>query len=157
MIGWAIGPKHLINPIICANQWIVYCNNTPVQKAVANILNQAEEPYTSESGKIFPSYFAYLQSTYSKKRDALMQYLKAGNFQPYPIEGGFFIVADTCAFDVPSSYLEKAPSRDFAFARWLSIEFGVTPIPMSVFYGNETRSLGSNLGNNMHFHYNFFL
>ena len=65
-------------------------------------------------------------------------------------EGGFFLMADTSALQVPREYLE-APTlacgsmrRDWALCRWLAIEGGVIAIPASPFYSEANRHLGAN-------------
>ena len=60
-------------------------------------------------------------------------------------------MADTSNHSVPQKYLDEEgldglpASRDWAFARWMTIEKGVTPIPPSAFYTPETKHLASNL------------
>jgi aspartate/methionine/tyrosine aminotransferase len=121
-VGWLYGAAHLIKPIMLANQWIQYCVSTPTQRALATILERADEPYEG-----FPSYYAFVCNQYQTKRDCLAESLRFGHIKPYVPEGGFFIMADTSKYSVPEKYaLEPGPTgevpvtRDWAFARYLS-------------------------------------
>ena len=70
-------------------------------------------------------------------------------------EGGFFVVSSTEAHsgfetgtvyaDAPGPKGESPVTRDWAFARWLTVEHGVTSIPMSAFYTVENAKLAANL------------
>jgi len=146
-VGWAYGPQHLIKPIVLANQWIQYCVSTPTQHAMANILAKADKPYEGSA-----SYYDYVCAQYESKRNDLAASLRAGNLLPIMPEGGFFIIADTSAYNPPSKYSEQPGptgevpvSRDWAFARWLSHEVGVTPIPPSAFYCKASAHQASKL------------
>ena len=133
-----------------ANQWVQFCVSTPTQRAVADVLEQSEQPYEG-----FPSYYAYICDLYEKKRDHMVQSLIAASLVPIKPEGGFFVIADTSAhpdskiqsqyWDQPAPNGESPVTRDWAFARWLTVEHGVTPIPPSAFYTSETRHLAKNL------------
>ena len=146
-VGWAYGAAHLVKPIVLANQWIQFCVSTPAQRALATILVEADKPYEG-----FPNYYAFVNNQYKKKRDDLVESLRLGNIEPYIPEGGFFIMADTSKHTVPQSFIdqpgptgESPVSRDWGFARWLTIECGITPIPPSAFYTNDTKANAFNL------------
>lgn len=147
-VGWAYGAAHLIKPIVLANQWIQFCVSTPAQRALATILTEADKPYEG-----FDNYYAFVNNQYKKKRDDLAESLRLGNIEPFIPEGGFFIMADTSKHTVPQKYLdlpgptgESPVSRDWGFARWLTIDCGITPIPPSAFYTNDTKENAFNLG-----------
>eukprot|EP01040_Poterioochromonas_malhamensis_P004423 gene4423-4741_t len=145
-IGWCYGAEHLVKPIVLANQWIQFCVSTPAQKAIAKILKESSQPYEG-----YPTYFEYIRQQYQRKRDHLVASLKDGGFEPAVPEGGFFIMADTSKYDPPAEYLAQPGldgnpvTRDWAFARWLTIEKGITPIPPSAFYTQETKDRAANL------------
>lgn len=75
----------------------------------------------------------------------------------YIPQGGYFVVADISEFykytDIdmvsvmkklsPSSPLSERP--DVLFAKWLTTQVGVCPIPLSPFYPPEQRHLANNL------------
>eukprot|EP01035_Chromulina_nebulosa_P022031 gene22031-28516_t len=146
-VGWCYGPEELIQPIVLANQWIQYCVSSPTQSALAEIIEEADKPYLRYS-----SYYQYINKEYQRKRDFLAQTLINASLRPAIPEGGFFIIADTSAHEIPDShYLPPGPTgetpvtRDWAFARWLTIDVGVTPIPPSAFYIPTTKQLARNM------------
>ncbi len=146
-VGWVYGAAHLVKAIVLANQWIQYCVSAPTQRALAKILREADKPFES-----FASYYHYTRHRYAAKRDDLAASLRYARITPYAPQGGFFIMADTSQHAVPQQHLDlpgpagEAPvSRDWGFARWLTIEGGVTPIPPSAFYTAETRSRARHL------------
>lgn len=145
-VGWCLGAEHLIKPIILSNQWIQYCVSTPTQRAIANILLEGEKPYQG-----FSSYYEFVSDQYEQKRDNLMKSLEDADMKPSIPEGGFFIMADTSKHVVPEHYMDQPGldgqpvTRDWAFARWMTIEKGITPIPPSAFYTSETKHLAANL------------
>ena len=147
-VGWAYGPQHLIKAIMLANQWIQYCVSTPTQWAVASIIKESDKPYMGSS-----SYYKHVRTEYERKRDDLAASLIAGKLVPIIPEGGFFIMADCSAYQPDKKYAnEPGPngevpvSRDWAFARWLTSEAGVTPIPPSAFYSRESAHRAATLG-----------
>jgi kynurenine---oxoglutarate transaminase / cysteine-S-conjugate beta-lyase / glutamine---phenylpyruvate transaminase len=140
-VGWAYGSEELIKPITLANQWIQYCVSTPTCRAVAEIIRESDSPYEGHA-----SYYDYVCNSYQQKRDHLVETLRGANLNPIVPEGGFFVIADTSAynptqehFDLPGPDGSTPVSRDWAFARWLSHTAGVTPIPPSAFYTPETK------------------
>ena len=146
-VGWMYGAAHLVKPIVLANQWIQYCVSSPTQRALANILPVADQPYQG-----FKSYYDFVCDQYCKKRNDLGESLRLANIEPFMPEGGFFIMADTSKFQVPQKFLdqpgptgETPVTRDWGFARWLTVEGGITPIPPSAFYTLETRNKAANL------------
>lgn len=147
-VGWAYGPQHLIKPIMLANQWIQYCVSTPTQRAVAAIIKESDKPYMGSA-----SYYEYVCAEYERKRNDLAASLTAAKLVPVLPEGGFFIIADTSAYTPDQKYAnqpgpngEVPVSRDWAFARWLTSEAGVTPIPPSAFYCRESAHSAATLG-----------
>lgn len=147
-VGWMYGAAHLVKPIVLANQWIQYCVSSPTQRALASILPVADQPYQG-----FKSYYEFVCDQYKKKRDDLGDSLRLANIEPFMPEGGFFIMAETSKYQVPQKYLdqpgptgETPVTRDWGFARWLTVEGGITPIPPSAFYTLETRNKAANLG-----------
>jgi aspartate/methionine/tyrosine aminotransferase len=147
-IGWVYGASHLVRPIILANQWIQYCVSSPCQRAVATVLTQADAPYEG-----YENYYVYIRETYRIKRDDLLESLQLAGIEGYVPEGGFFIMADTSKYQVPQKYLDEAGptgespvTRDWGFARWLTAEVGITPIPPSAFYTPETQYKAAALG-----------
>ena len=148
-VGWVYGCEKLVYPVMLANQWVQFSVSTPTQVACAAVLLEAEAPYEG-----FESYYEYVRDLYERKRNYLAASLTAANLDPVLPEGGFFIIADTKAhplipqkyYDEPSPTGEAPVSRDWAFARYLTTEWGVTPIPPSAFFTKETGHSAANMG-----------
>eukprot|EP01135_Chromosphaera_perkinsii_P010738 Nk52_evm17s2209 gene=Nk52_evmTU17s2209 len=138
-IGWIMGPKELITPIVAMQVWIPFSVCTPMQDAIANILTKALQPITVENKK-FDSYYAWLRTEYIRKREYLVDALRLCGLNPIVPEGGFFIMADTSKMVIPEEYT-KGASRDYAFCRWLTIEKGVTAIPPTAFFCDEHKPM----------------
>ena len=146
-VGWCYGASHLIKPVCLANQWIQFCVSTPTQRAVAEIIDQCDQPYEGHS-----SYLEYINKQYERKMLGLVESLKIGKFSPIVPDAGFFVIADTSNHIVPEEHFElPAPNgetpvtRDWACARWLTVEAGITPIPPSAFYTADRKGLAANL------------
>jgi len=141
-VGWAIGPEELVAPVMLATQWVIFSAPTPTQKAVADILAEAEEPFRDHA-----SYYDFLRSDYARRRDKLLGFLADAGIPGFCPKGGFFVLADTSGLSLPadSPHVLPGESRDWGLCRWLTAEVGVTAIPPSVFYTDATAHLGHNL------------
>eukprot|EP00521_Asterionellopsis_glacialis_P008009 CAMPEP_0195282358 /NCGR_PEP_ID=MMETSP0707-20130614/1264_1 /TAXON_ID=33640 /ORGANISM="Asterionellopsis glacialis, Strain CCMP134" /LENGTH=470 /DNA_ID=CAMNT_0040341321 /DNA_START=89 /DNA_END=1501 /DNA_ORIENTATION=- len=147
-VGWAIGPPHLTRAVSSVQQWVNFSAPTPNQDAIAQSLERAKSPYRG-----FKSYYEYLAAEYKRKRGLLVDALETAGMTPVIPNGGFFIMADTSNVDFPNHYLddvtEAMPAnpmpRDWAMSRWMTQEVGVTAIPPSAFYGQDTLHLAKNL------------
>ncbi|EME31672.1 kynurenine aminotransferase [Galdieria sulphuraria] len=154
-IGWAIGPFHLIRPMMLSQQWIVFSTTTPLQQAVASSLEQATQPFESE-----PTYYAWLRKRYQRKRDYFYQALIEAGLHPVKPQGSFFIMIDISEIqgirnEMPSIVKEwrkqglldiderTQNAMDYNFCRWQAVEKGVTAIPCSAFYSRQHQHLGS--------------
>ena len=157
-VGWCLGPKHLIEPIVSINQWIHFSVSTPTQVAVANILEFCEKPYFEDGNNYddsvddthdevctYKNYYEYICKQYEEKRNHLAESLKVSNLTPLVPEGGFFIMTDISSVDSSNLldvYKEEPLARagsgqapkDWAFSRWMTVERGVASIPSSAFY-----------------------
>ncbi len=118
-VGWVYGAAHLVKPVMLANQWVQFSVSTPTQRALAEVIRRASEPYEGHE-----SYYRYVNTLYQSKRDRLAASLIRARLTPIVPDGGFFIIADTSAHDFPREHLEApgpdgtAPvSRDWGFAR----------------------------------------
>lgn len=156
-VGWAVGPPHLVKAVVAAQQWVNFSAATPNQDAIAQSLQQAREPFTDpkEGGKSYTNYYAFLADDYKRKRQLLMDALSSAGMRPLLPPGGFFIMADTsdinddwfyesmAAHPTPAMPTPAMP-RDWALARWLTQEVGVTAIPPSAFYSLPNVPLAKN-------------
>lgn len=115
-IGYIIGPEYLMKEINKVHQYNTFCTPTPMQLGIADMLEQN------------PNYVHELGPMYQKKRDFFLNGLKGTKFKPYNCLGTYFLLAD---------YSEVSDLSDTEFANWLTIEHGVTTIPISVFYADK--------------------
>lgn len=114
--GWKMGyctaPKAITTEIRKVHQFTVFTTSSPFQYAFAQFMMNPL-PYTQLAG------------FYEKRRDYLVDGLKATRFKPLPCDGTFFLIVD---------YSEISNQAELDFARWLTTDHGVTTIPVSAFY-----------------------
>eukprot|EP00310_Coccolithus_braarudii_P022139 CAMPEP_0183355830 /NCGR_PEP_ID=MMETSP0164_2-20130417/42038_1 /TAXON_ID=221442 /ORGANISM="Coccolithus pelagicus ssp braarudi, Strain PLY182g" /LENGTH=445 /DNA_ID=CAMNT_0025529069 /DNA_START=138 /DNA_END=1475 /DNA_ORIENTATION=- len=144
--GWCVGPQELIKPIQLLLPFMQFCAATPMQQALSRVLPLADQPYEGHA-----SYYDWLCHMYEQKRRLLAKGLSAAGMRPLKGQGGFFLMADTSALEVPAEYMSlstpAAPemTRDWALCRWLASEAGLIAIPASPFYSLPNKHLGANL------------
>ena len=121
-IGYAIAPPALSAEFRKVHQYNVFCTFAPAQFAFAAMIRDE------------PEHYEQLGAFYQDKRDRFREQLLGTKFKPLPVPGGYFQLVDYSAVsDLP----------DAEFVKWLTIEHGVTAIPLSPFY--ETPPAGQRL------------
>lgn len=114
-IGYAIAPPALSAEFRKVHQYNVFCTFAPAQHAFAAMIRDE------------PEHYEQLGAFYQEKRDRFRAQLLETKLKPLPVPGGYFQLVDYSAVsDLP----------DIEFVRWLTIEHGVTAIPLSPFYEN---------------------
>lgn len=121
-IGWVLAPQDLTHALQMAQQWIPFSVATPLQAAVADVLQQAQTN----------SYYSDLRAFYQKKRDFFFRVLQEADLNPYPAEGTYFIVADTSAWGF---------DNDETFCHHLTTQYGVVAIPPSYFFSPQNKHI----------------
>lgn len=112
-IGYAIAPPALSAEFRKVHQYNVFCTFAPAQHAFAAMIRQE------------PEHYEQLGAFYQDKRDRFREQLLGTKFKPLPVPGGYFQLVDYSAVsDLP----------DAEFVKWLTVEHGVTAIPLSPFY-----------------------
>lgn len=118
--GWKIGycaaPAYLMTEIRKVHQFTVFTVNTPIQHALAQFAGD-------------PSTYEALSDFYEQKRDYMATGLKYTKLQAFRSDSTFFMLAN---------YRAVSADDENTFVRWLTIEKGVTAIPMSAFYRNPS-------------------
>ncbi len=114
-VGYCIAPPALSAEFRKVHQYNVFCTFAPAQHAFAEMLDAD------------PAHYEQLGAFYEAKRDRFRERLLGTKLAPLPVPGGYFQLAD---------YSAVSDLDDFAFCRWLTIEKGVTAIPLSPFYEN---------------------
>src|SRR3989441_1982379 len=116
--GWRIGtivaPAAVTDAIRKVHDFLTVGAPAPLQEGVAVGIETLGR-----------DYYDALARDYRVRRDLLHEALVAAGFRCQPPEGAYYILADFAALsDLP----------DDAFARWLTCEAGVAPVPGSSFF-----------------------
>ncbi|MDR5170507.1 pyridoxal phosphate-dependent aminotransferase [Methylobacillus flagellatus] len=112
-LGYCIAPPSLSAEFRKVHQYNVFCSFAPAQHAFAHILDAQ------------PEHHEQLGAFYQAKRDGFREQLLTTSLFPLPVPGGYFQLVD---------YSAVSQLDDVEFCRWLTIEKGVTAIPLSPFY-----------------------
>lgn len=120
-VGYCLAPEPLSREFQRVHQFLTFAVNTPVQLAYAEFLDRTDA-------------FANLAAFYEKKRDRFLSLLAGSRFRPLACRGTYFQMVD---------YSSISDEPDTDFARRLTVEYGVSAIPPSVFYhdGDDRRVL----------------
>lgn len=122
--GWKVGyvtaSAKLLAPIARAHQYVTFTTPPALQAAVAVGLSLPD------------SYFIDLREALATRRDLLVGGLRNAGFEIADAPATYFAVADISALDPDGD--------DLAFSRRLTLEAGVTPVPVSSFYGARHKS-----------------
>lgn len=115
-IGWIQGPAALIGPIMKAHQFVTFTTSPALQLGIAHGLDHEQDWYLE------------LPRQLARRRDSLVAGLTRAGFRTMPCEGTYFVTAD---------FRGLSNAGDLDFTRALTVEKGVTTIPLSVFYGSD--------------------
>jgi len=136
-IGWLIGPTSLIGPTLAATTRIVFCSNSPMQEAVAAGLEQASKR----------DFFPQQLQAYQDRRDALLTVFDQLGMKYTVPEGSYFILVDISDLNIPADYpfpeTINGRGNDFKASWFMAMEIGVSSIPVSEFYGDENKGIGT--------------
>ncbi len=114
-MGYVIAPPELTKAFRSIHQFLCFSVNTPAQYALAQYLSQP----------VLPDVKNMMQ----QKRDYFLELLKDTPFTIHqPAAGSYFQSAH---------YANISNMPDTEFAIWLTKEYGVATIPVSVFYSNK--------------------
>ena len=123
-IDWAVGAEPLLRSMALTQQYIPFCVATPLQEALADMLERAAAE----------QFFERQTADFLRKRDRLFELLCTAGLDPVLPEASYFILARTSGVALPSELISTAPRRrDYDFARWLTTDIGVACIPPSAF------------------------
>jgi len=116
-VGWVAGDAALLAPVVKTHQFITFTTPPDLQKAVAYGLGKDD------------GYFTGLAGAMAAKRDRLSAGLAAAGFDVLPSEGTYFVSADFRPLGFNGS--------DEEFCRMITVEAGVTAVPVSAFFRSE--------------------
>jgi len=110
-IGWAVGPKFLVEAVLKHHQFVSYSICHPIQETIAQVLNAMN------------GYLPKFQQMYRELRDYLVAGLRERGFDLIIPSGTYFILA-------------KVPEHqnDLSYCEELILKNGVATIPTSAFY-----------------------
>jgi len=132
-VGWALGPKQLVQGVLFVHQYVPFCTCSVTQDAVAKAFEEAPSH----------KYYEHLTDMYQKKRDHLLESLVAAGLRPIVPKGSYFIVVDVSDVQVPDYEGKVKDHRhDFNVCRYLTSVVGVAALPMSAFYSEENNHIG---------------
>lgn len=121
--GWRIGtiiaPPELTAAIRKVHDFLTVGAPAPFQEAVAAALRGLGRPY-----------YAELTEGYRERRDVLVAGLQEAGFRCRPPQGAYYVLAD---------FSDLSREDDTAFARTLTREAGVAPVPGSSFFSEPSR------------------
>lgn len=121
-IGYAVAPPLLTAEFRKVHQYNTFTSFGPAQYGFAAMIRDE------------PEHHLELGAFYQAKRDRFREQLAGTRLKALPVPGGYFQLVDYSAIsDLP----------DHEFVKWLTIEKGVTAIPLSPFY--ETPPAGQRL------------
>ncbi|MET0719120.1 MAG: pyridoxal phosphate-dependent aminotransferase [Pseudoxanthomonas sp.] len=112
-IGYAIAPLALSAEFRKVHQYNTFTSFSPAQYAFAAMIGDE------------PGHYEQLGAFYQAKRDRFREQLLATRLKPLPVPGGYFQLVD---------YSAISDLADAEFVKWLTVEHGVTAIPLSPFY-----------------------
>lgn len=112
-VGYISGPQALLQPIAKAHQFTTFTTPPNLQKAVAFGLG------------LPASYYSGLANDLAAKRDRLATGLADIGFPTLRADGSYFLIADIGQLGLGS---------DAEAAQRMTVEAGVTTVPMSAFY-----------------------
>lgn len=115
-MGYCVAPPALTKEFRKVHQFNCFTCNSPVQLALAEFLLQSEN-------------YLQLGSRLQEKRDHFAQLMAGTKFKAIPSYGSYFQLY---------SYAGISDEKEMDFAVRLTKEYGVTSIPVSAFYKNNT-------------------
>ncbi len=113
-IGWAVAPPEVTGAIRKVHDFLTVGAPAPLMEAVATALDELPA-----------SFYGVLACEYAGRRNLLHDTLVKSGFRAELPEGAYYILAD---------YSAISELNDTEFARWLTREIGVTPVPGSSFF-----------------------
>jgi methionine aminotransferase len=114
-VGYCVAPQPLMAEFQKIRQFVTFTTNTPVQYAIADILDKKE-------------LYLDLSGFYQQKRDTFLKLIEKSRFKSVKSSGTYFQMLD---------YSGISDENDIAFAEILTKEYGVAAIPPSVFYDGK--------------------
>lgn len=119
--GYVVAPPALSAELRKVHQYVSFCGVTPLQWALADYM------------AAHPEHVEELPAFYQAKRDLFCDLLAGSRFAFSRTAGTYFQLVDYSAI--------RSDLGDVAMAKWLTREYGVAAIPVSVFYQQPPQDL----------------
>jgi N-succinyldiaminopimelate aminotransferase len=121
-VGYVIAPPELSRAVRMSHQFITFCGQSALQRAMAFALDLPDK------------YYDNLLIDYARRREWLCGALRDLGFRVYLPEGTYYVLTDITSLGFDD---------DYAFCRMLPEKAGVAAIPCSFFWNGRSR--GRNL------------
>ena len=115
-VGWACGPRRLVQALMAAKQFLTYTSGAPLQPAIAVALGAPD------------AFFADLRKELQARRDQLGDGLANLGFDVHVPQGTYFLTTDIRALGLEDG---------LQFCLDLPAQAGVVAIPHQVFYDDK--------------------
>ncbi|CAH7689957.1 pyridoxal phosphate-dependent transferase [Phakopsora pachyrhizi] len=137
-IGWSIGPKELLKPLLASITRTAFCAVSPLQEAVASGFEKSTQL----------NFFENQRKEYKERRDLFVKYLDMLGL-PYTLpDGAYFVLVETSKIKVPEGFemneIVKERPKDWKLCWFIAKTAGVVCIPPSEFYCKEHVSICEN-------------
>ena len=115
-IGWIVAPPEATDAIRKVHDFLTVGAPAPLQEGVAAGLEELGQ-----------EYYEGLETDYRRRREILHEGLTEAGFRCSRPEGAYYVLAD---------FSDVSDLPDDEFARWLTREAGVAPVPGSSFFSD---------------------
>lgn len=119
-LGYVIAAEGIINEARKVHDFLTVGAAAPLQEAAVTALELPD------------SYYAELQTLYTKKRSAFLKYLDQAGLKYTAPQGAYYVMIDIAEFGW---------SSDTAFCEWMAREVGVAAVPGSSFFHEPVNHL----------------
>jgi len=135
-VGWALGAPALIEQLTHVTSCTSFTAPTLLQEAVAGGLEyERSVAHTDEA------YFKWLPAKLQDNCRKLSDAFSSIGCQPVWPDGGYFMLVDTAPMGWDFTAEATGRCYDVDCVKWLTREFKLATIPISVFYGEPNRHL----------------
>ena len=137
-IGWALGPANLISQLQHVSSCSTFTAPTLLQEAVAGAFE-----YERGVAKTDEAYFKWLPGKLQQNCQMLADAFSDIGCTPVWPDGGYFMLVDTANMGWDFTAQNTGRCYDVDCVKWLTREFKLATIPISVFYGDQNRHLAA--------------
>lgn len=129
-IGWMAGPVSLLDSCARYIQYHIFCQASPLQRAITKILEEDPEfSIPKETAKFLEDRYLQLKP--------MLEEQNIKTVRPY---AGYFTLAKIDHIHFPRDSASKN-TRDYDFCLWMPRQVGVCAIPPSAFYEDKDKHL----------------